>query len=380
MMTHGVPTLSFDAIPLWEGVQRTPGVRQTLPFVLAAPLDSPIRQMTSERVIDDIVTAYRSDDYRFKTLPPGASAWADTLGTRSVRAVETVVGGGRPTSILEIGGGSTWVASKLRQRYLPESYVIVDPSVRDAAEGVEVIRDYFPNAELSNCRFDLILGFSVLEHVPDPLDFLTAIRRHLAPGGRAILIFPDCEQVLRRGDLNVLLHEHLSYFTDASCRWLAAAAGLHVTSLHSQNDTFTLTVDTTPASGDVARPLDESPLLRQSATRFQHLLTSTGTTIRRHLDAGEPVAFHGATQGLNTFCFLTGMGDHPRIHLYDGDSAKHNLYLPACSAPIRSPADESYAANALIVVSAMSFFDQIEQFAVEKAGVDRSRVLPLAGV
>jgi hypothetical protein len=293
--------------------------------------------------------------------------------------VEKVVANGHPKNVLEIGGGSTWIARRLRERYSPEIYVIVDPSVRDSAEGVEVILDYFPNPQLARRRFDLVLGFSVLEHVPGPLNFLCNIRRQLATNGKVILIYPDCERQLRRGDLNVLVHEHLSYFTEVSSRWLASAAGFDVLSLTRENDTFTLVLGAHSGDADASQKLNEFQLVLNSAEAFQNLLANTAGKISQYLESGRHVAFHGATPGLNTFLFATGLGVHKNIRLYDGDASKEGLYLPACPTPIMSPTDGSYAENSIVVVSAMSFFDQIEKYAIEKAGLDSSQLMPLTG-
>jgi len=378
-MNDGVPTMTFDTMPFWEGVQKTPGVRRSYPFILTAATDGPIRQITSESVIAEVVNAYRLDEYKFITPPPGASAWANSLGERSVTTVKNAIGGMRPENILEIGGGSTWVASRLRELYQPKSYVLVDPSARDSAAGVEVIRDYFPNPQLAGRCFDLVLGFSVLEHVPDPLHFLCNIREQLAEGGKVVLIYPDCEDQLRRGDLNALLHEHLSYFTEASSRCTASLAGFNVVSLHSRNDLFTLVLEVSSGKSVTSQANDESELLLHSAAMYQNLLTNTANKIRHCLESGEHVAFHGATQGLNSFLAMTGLGRHSGIRLYDGDASKEGLYLPACTSPIRLSTDRSYTDNSLLVISAMSFFDQIRQFAIEKGGFDPLRLLPLSG-
>lgn len=376
---EGVPTITFDSMPFWEGLQKTPGIRRTLPFSLTAPIGSPIRQVAPKQIVSDVVEAYQSDEYHFITAPPGASAWANSLGERSVKAVEKALGNASPRNILEIGGGSTWVARRLRERYKPDSYTLVDPSVRDSAENVEVIRDYFPNQNISDRRFDLVLGFSVFEHVPDPQQFLCNIRKQLADGGKVILIYPDCEGQLRRGDLNALVHEHLSYFTAASSRWIASAAGFNVLSLQSANDVFTLVLAARSGDSGAGPALDESGLLLHGAAIFQTLMTVTAGRIRQCLDDGQRVAFHGATPGLNSFLSMTEFGNSPNIRLYDGDASKEGLYLPACSTPIMSPTDRSYAENSLLVISAMSFYDQIKQFATEKAGFNPSRLLPLAG-
>ncbi|MBN8473936.1 class I SAM-dependent methyltransferase [Sulfuritalea sp.] len=378
-MSDGIPTMTFDAMPFWEGVQKMPGVRRSHPFSLAAATDGPIRQVTAAPIIAEVVNAYQLDEYNFITPPPGASAWANSLGERSITAVKAAIGGMRPANILEIGGGSTWVASRLRELYQPKSYVLVDPSARDSAHGVEVVRDYFPNPQLADRRFDLVLGFSVLEHVPDPLDFLRNIRGQLAGGGKVVLIYPDCEAQLRRGDLNALLHEHLSYFTAASSRRTASLAGFDVVSLHGGNDLFTLVLGSGSGHTVAVQAYSESELLLQSAAMYRNLLTNTADNIRRRLERGELVAFHGATQGLNSFFAMTGLGSHSGVRLYDGDVSKEGLYLPACTTPIRLPIDATYSQNSILVISAMSFYDPIRQFAIEKGGFDASRLLPLGG-
>ncbi len=376
---EGVATVTFDSMPFWEGVEETSGVRIAPPFVLTAPIGSPIRQITSERIITEVVNGYQLNEYKYITPPPGASALANSLGERSVRAVERAIGKRCPKNILEIGGGSTWVACRLQERYKSKSYLLVDPSVRDSAEGIEVIRDYFPSSQVAGRLFDLILGFCVIEHVPDPLHFLCNIRKQLIGGGKVVLTYPDCENQLRRGDMNALVHEHLSYFTEESSRWIASVAGFNVISLDSKNDLFTLVLEARSGDSEACPTLDESEVLLRSAAMFQNLLTNTASKIRQGLEDDQHVAFHGATQGLNAFLYMTGFGDHPNIHLYDGDTSKEGRYLPACNSPIMSPMDKSYAKNSLLVISAMSFHEQIKQFSFEKAGFEYSQVLPLTG-
>ena len=370
--------ITFNSIPFWTGVQKKPGVRQALPFVLTTMIDSPISQTTSEKIKTDVVHAYQSDEYTFITPPPGASDWANSLGESYVSAVKNAIQNDSPRDILEIGGGSTWIASRLRQTFSTSSYVLVDPSVKDSATGVEVVLDYFPSSPISDRYFDLVLGFNVLEHVSDPLSFLRNIRRQLSDSGRVILVYPDCERQLIRGDLNVLIHEHLSYFTEQSSRCLAAAAGFTVLSLCSENDAFTVVLEAGSSHVEEVQQLNEFDLLKTSDEAFKNVLKNISDVIRQQLNNGQYVGFHGATPGLNTFLYITGIGDHQNIRIYDGDLSKVGLYLPACSNPIMSSLDGSYDENSLLVISAMSFHEQIRKFALENAGYDSLHVLPLA--
>ena len=68
-----------------------------------------------------------------------------------------------------------------------------------------------------------------IEHLGDPLDTITEVRRILKPGGRLILNTPDLGSASRRElgkDWAVLSPaEHLSYFTDQTLRWMLRRAG-----------------------------------------------------------------------------------------------------------------------------------------------------------
>jgi len=376
-LKDGNSILTFEAIPFWTGVQQDPGVLRNLPFSLIATNESPIKQMASEQVMDDVVGAYHKDEYKFITPPPGSSDWATSLGENYIKDITGIIADESPKNILEIGGGSAWIACKLCECYQPDSYVIVDPAARPDEQCVELITDYFPSNSIVDRYFDLILGLNVLEHVPDPLSFLVGIRRQLTSNGKVILVYPDCESQLLQGDLNVLVHEHLSYFTEESSRYLTAIAGFSVAVLNRKNDTITIVLEIAPCSSSVK--LNESQLLIKSAHSFYELLTLKCEIIRRTLDIGQFVGFHGATAGLNTFLYITGLGNHPNIRIYDGDAAKVSSYLPACYSCILSPYDKSYESNSLLVISAMTFFEEIKQFAIDKKVNNYLQIIPLIG-
>ena len=79
------------------------------------------------------------------------------------------------------------------------NYTCVDPAIPSFdKEYPKILRAYFPVTEIANQKFDLILAFNVLEHVPSPLEFLKSINSSLAEGGMAVLSVPDCGRFLER--------------------------------------------------------------------------------------------------------------------------------------------------------------------------------------
>lgn len=371
----GSPELVIRDLPVWQGMRRKPGVTASHSFRLGFTGPGPLRQLTTPDFLDRIIGGYAAEDYSFLTAPPGSSAWSNTLGDRKAATVVRLCRDHQPSAVLEIGAGSTYVGEKLRS-LLPSihSYVAVDPAISGAAPGIETVRGYFPAPELAGRAFDLILGFSCLEHVPSPETMLAHAAHALTDNGLLIMAFPDTEQALHRGDLNVVLHEHLTYFTRASVQWLAGKVGLGLRTLESVNDVFTAVFTKTPAPDRSEKGPPETDLLIQAATSLATLVKRRGAEIRDLLEQGRTVAFHGATNGLNNFLHLSGLGGHAGISLFDGDTAKHGLYLPACTQPVSNPADPAYAEADVIYVSAVSFFDAIAREAVQIRGVETGRL------
>lgn len=373
-------TLSIGGLPLWQGVRREPGVHRHFPFRLGFTGPGPIRQTTEAEVVAEVLKSYAEDDYAFLTKPPGASAWADSLGDSKVAAVMENWTGQPPRTILEMGAGSTYVGEKLLGRFGTEpSYTIVDPAVREGGGRIEVVRDYFPTPALQGRRFDLIIGFNCLEHVPDPVSVLAAARQHLAPDGLVLMTYPDTEQNLAEGDINALMHEHLTYFTERSSCWAAQAAGLAVRGLERRAGAFVAVLGHPPEPLEHPGNLWEEDLLRRAAQALDSLLRRTGGEIAARLQRGETVAFHGATNGLNSFLSLTGLGSHPAIRVFDGDDSKVGQFLPVCPTPILSSSDQSYPAHDAIYVSAVTFLPAIRRFAQQVHGLPAERLLPLVG-
>lgn len=82
---------------------------------------------------------------------------------------------------------------------------------------------------LAGDRFDAAAVIHVIEHVYDPVAFLVELRRHLAPGGWAIVATPDMggfwRPLLRRRWPFFKIPEHVTYFDRRTLRRLFAAAG-----------------------------------------------------------------------------------------------------------------------------------------------------------
>ena len=189
---------------------------------------------------------------------------------------------------------------------------------------------------------------------------------------------PDCKEQFEKGDINVLIHEHLSYFTEESVTWVTKSADFEIVSLDSKNDLFTLVIEKTKKTFNLKnKNINETVLLQNSAEMFKNLLDNVAGKIKSFLEGDHKLAFHGATHGLNTFFHITGLGDHPNISIYDGDKSKVGMYLPVSSIPIKHCKERSYKENTMIIISAMSFYHQIRGFAISTGQYSARQIIPL---
>lgn len=379
--TNGLE-VSFSTFPFWQGVQSTPGIRKKFPFRLTAEPGQPIRQSSGPAVVQEVVDTYKSDEYGFMTPPPGWGNWADELGDQVVRDMKHLLStlkNFQPRRIIEVGAGTTYIARQLYDYFHPERYTLIDPSLREASPEFTIIRDYFPHPQLDGQKFDLVLAFNTLEHVPDPIAFLRDLRNATNPAGYIVLIYPDTERQLLSGDPNVLIHEHLSYFTKRSTQAVADQAGLTILNMASVNDTLAVLLspknDHQQASPAIA--VDERQLLEQCARSFENNIYKTMELVNDRLARGDRVGFHGATNALNIFLLLSGIANHPLINIYDGDKSKIGKFLPVSGTPVRAATDPTYPANAIMIVSAMSYYAGISTFALITHGIPLERMISM---
>jgi methionine biosynthesis protein MetW len=147
--------------------------------------------------------------------------------------------------VLDVGCATGYLAAELAARGSAVVGVEADPAAAaEAAAACE--RVVTGDVESADCRaalaglapFDAIVCADVLEHLRDPWTALGSLAPLLRSGGRAVLSVPNighwtARRALLRGRFPYAAHglfdrTHLRFFTRASARELAAAAGLRV--------------------------------------------------------------------------------------------------------------------------------------------------------
>lgn len=132
-----------------------------------------------------------------------------------------------PLAILEVGCG-TGSNLALLQEFGAVDAIEPDDHARAFSEqrtGLTIKGGYLPNVALDDARYDLIVLLDVLEHIPDDLGALTALRPKLAAGGRILLTVPGMPALWSGHDV---AHHHQRRYTARTLEAVVARAGYRI--------------------------------------------------------------------------------------------------------------------------------------------------------
>ena len=168
-------------------------------------------------------------------------------------------------ALLEIGCGSGFFLQEALAQGFREAWG-VEPSADAIRHAPEALRPriYEGLYGADTCpagSFDLVCGFQVLDHAPDPIALLAACRKDLRPGGVALFINHDCGALSARllGELSPIIDvEHTVLFDKRTMQRTFEKCGFHVREVFAVRNSYPLSYWTKLAP--LPKPL-KTPLL-----------------------------------------------------------------------------------------------------------------------
>ena len=189
--------------------------------------------------------------------------------------------------------------------------------------------------------FDIVSCRYIVEHSPDPVASIRALRAVLGPDGLLLIEVPDSSKFLASRDYCFLWEEHSCYFVEQTLRRLAETGGYRVLSMlrypGALEDTLVAVLE---AAQSPSSPLPahgaSSPLFQAYRDRF----AATREDLRARLDraagpAKERVALFGI--GHQAIMFVNAFGLAADIALaVDDDPDKAGFFPPGFQVPVVS--------------------------------------------
>lgn len=265
--------------------------------------------------------------------------YADTLAERCL-------GGGG--AVLEIGCGDGAFLRALLERGATRA-VGFDPSwTADRTTGGDDARlrvhpELFGEQHRSvigELAPKLIVSRQVLEHLEDPVGFLTSLRHAIGEMETTLVIeVPSGEFMFQQGTPWEVVYEHRSYFTRESLAKCLELAGFEVTHAERTFHGQFLSVEARPCAEE-GRPASHGPAIDR---RVANWLSASGRRIGRWRESlagaasrGERWALWGC--GARGVTFLN-VADPGRVIAcaVDLNERKHGLHLPGTGQRVESP-------------------------------------------
>lgn len=212
-------------------------------------------------------------------------------------------------------------------------------------ERVTFVQDYYTDA-YAHYDADFVCSRYVLEHLPDPLDFLKMVHRALDPPSGTVLYFevPNAALILRELSVWDVIYEHCSYFSPPSLAWVFEEAGFQVEDIYTGYNNQFLSIEARHVEG-APRPSrwaarSAVQALREHTVTLSDTLREMRASWRDRLAAaraqGQRVAAWGAGAKAVSFLNVVGAGEEVAA-VVDINPHKQGAFLPGTGHPIIPP-------------------------------------------
>lgn len=269
-------------------------------------------------------------------------AYADALAERLVTRY-----GLRGKTIVDVGSGRGEFLALLcaggRNRGLGFDPSLPENGGTALPDTVRIVRDLYTGAHARAARPDLVSCRHVLEHLDDPLAFLTDLRRGFGETADAVLYLevPSGDWILRDRAVWDVIYEHPSYFTADALLGLLERAGFraldHGTSFGDQY----LWVE---AVADGGARAGRAPSARDSldglAAAFGRAFTDAVAGWERRLgmlqEVGSVAVWGAGSKGVTFLTSVPAAGETRFV--VDLNARKHGLHVPVTGREVVAPA------------------------------------------
>lgn len=176
-------------------------------------------------------------------------------------------------------------------------------------------------------KFDLICCFSYLEHLPNPKKTLLLLNKLLKEEGLYLIELPNSEMIFRKGLLNEVIPDHLSYFTINTSTTLLSKSCIEVINAKSTWDNYIISL--------IGRKKVKNPI-NNMESRYQAFNVKLNSLFRGGKFNNQKIVIWGAGhQAL--FTISTSIICEKTSYIVDSSPSKQSLYAPGSGLKIYSP-------------------------------------------
>jgi SAM-dependent methyltransferase len=204
------------------------------------------------------------------------------------------------------------------------------------------------NIVVNGNPFDGFVTLHVLEHTPDPNDFLQGIYENLNENAVGFIEVPSFEQTLENQRVYDFITDHLSYFSLKTLRFALEKNGFEVLEIERNwgGEHLVATVRKQP-----------KPKLTDLRQSVNHLIAEMVQFVDGYTSQGKSVALWGASTNGVTLLSLARL--EGIAYVVDSSPHKQNRFTPVSHLPIFSPHHLKQQPVDVVLVMANRFTDEI---------------------
>ena len=258
--------------------------------------------------------------------------------SRQAAFIETVVPL-RAARVLEIGSSTGKFLDFLKQVYAAETYF--DEKNPDARRHLVRSGGHHPIEDLEGgVNIDVLVLRHIVEHVPEPRDWLASMRSRLGSSGHLFIEVPDWSFI--DAQTNTIAFEHVSHFSQHTLSYLLFRAGYIVV-----QQEMSITEGYGTSGGDrvlrvMARPFPSTLANGAAAALRQHHFERVGRPlaaaeriVKAARAGGKTVALYGASWGAERAFLNTSIRAEDLVCIFDRDKRKQGT--PFHDVPVYDP-------------------------------------------
>jgi SAM-dependent methyltransferase len=250
----------------------------------------------------------------------------------------------------------------------------VDPGVHPEriapaiADKLTFVSEMFAPSHVDD-NFDLIGCKMTLEHIPDPFEFLTTIRKGIGDRRDCTVFFqvPEAMRILKSHAFEDVYYEHCAYFTAGSLGRLFRRAEFDILDIEYEYDDQYLTIEAAPADGPTiptAGLEDDLETIAAAVEEFEKGCAEAIGQWRSRLEKaradGETVVLWGS--GSKAVSFLTAVDPGRQVQFVtDINPHRHGHFMPKSGQRIVPPSDLASIKPELVIAMNRIYADEIRK-------------------
>ncbi len=205
--------------------------------------------------------------------------------------------------------------------------------------------------KIENSPYDAFYIMNFLEHIPDPGDFLSAIKNNLSDEAVGLIEVPNSNMIIKNSMFSEFMLDHISYFTEGTLRRLLEVNGFDVIKCEPVWHDYCLA-----AIVKVRKRTDFGSFRKKR----DDLTKELNDLIDKYKKEEKKVAVWGAGHQALAVIAMAGIAERLEF-VIDSADFKQNKYTPGTHCLVVSPDRLKTDPVSLTIVMAASYSDEVSR-------------------